>query len=108
MRYSHPVHHHRNHKKAVRQSSTIMRDYMDRFMYFAGIVAPAMTVPQIIKIWWEKDAAGVSTLSWLGYAVGSMLWFLYGLIHKEKPIIIANGVAAVLQIMVVIGTLWFS
>ena len=108
MRYSHPVHHHRNHKKAARQPSTIMRDYMDRFMYVAGMLAPLMTVPQAIKIWYLKDSQGVSVLTWSGYALGSVLWLLYGLVHREKPIIIANASAAVLQLAVVIGTLWFS
>lgn len=84
------------------------RRYIDRFMYVIGMGAPLMTVPQIIKIWYYQDAGGVSSLSWAGYAIGSFCWLIYGIVHNEKPLIFANGVAAALQIAVVVGTLQFS
>ena len=84
------------------------RQFFDKVMYVIGLFAPLMTVPQITKIWLSHDADGVSALSWAGYALGSTFWFVYGVLHKEKPIIICNGVAALLQFIVVIGTLTFS
>ncbi len=80
----------------------------DKVMYLVGLFAPLMTVPQIYKIWVYQDAGGVSALSWGGYMLGSIFWFVYGIIHKEKPLIICNGVAAFLQFLVVVGTLFFS
>lgn len=84
------------------------RQLFDRVMYVIGLFAPLMTVPQIVKIWAYQDADGVSWLSWGGYALGSTFWFVYGVLHKEKPIIICNGAAALLQFVVVIGTLLYS
>ncbi len=84
------------------------RHLFDQFMYLVGLFAPLMTVPQIVKIWYYQDADGVSWLSWGGYMVGSLFWFIYGIIHKEKPLIVCNGVAALLQFAVVIGTVLYS
>ncbi len=84
------------------------RKFFDKIMYIVGLFAPLMTMPQILKIWWYQDANGVSALSWAGYALGSTFWFIYGVLHKEKPLIICNGAAALLQFVVVLGTLLFS
>jgi uncharacterized protein with PQ loop repeat len=84
------------------------RIIFDKFMYLVGLFAPLMTVPQILKIWYYQDADGVSWLSWGGYMIGSLFWFIYGILHKEKPLIICNGVAALLQLFVVVGTVLFS
>lgn len=99
---------HNVHLMKHRSQAAERRELFDKVMYVIGLFAPLMTVPQITKIWYSHDADGVSALSWAGYAFGSTFWFVYGLLHKEKPIIICNGVAAFLQFMVVIGTLMFS
>jgi len=61
---------------------------MDKLIYFAGVLGPIMTIPQLSKIWVEKNASGVSALSWGAYGVGACFWIIYGFMHKEKPIII--------------------
>ena len=64
-----------------------------------------MTIPQVISVWVKGNIDGVSILTWLGYALGSGFWVIYGIIHKEKPLTIANFLLFVFDITIVIGVL---
>lgn len=64
---------------------------MDGAIYAAGVVSPMMTLPQIWQIWEAQSAEGVSLITWSSYLFFSVLWLFYGVIHKEKPIIISNA-----------------
>lgn len=81
---------------------------MDRLIYIVGIFGPIMTIPQLMKIWIEKNAVGVSPISWGSYLVIAMFWVIYGIIHEEKPIILTYTVWIVLDIFIVIGTLMYG
>ena len=43
-----------------------------------------MTIPQILAIWVNRQAAGVSLLSWGAYWISAFVWFWYG-IQKRDP-----------------------
>lgn len=76
---------------------------MDWLIYGVAILSPVMTMPQLIQIWVDKNVAGVSLLTWSSYTVFAGFWLLYGLIHKEKPIILANIMSGTLNIIIVVG-----
>lgn len=67
-----------------------------------------MTIPQLTKIWVEKNASGVSAVSWGAYLVTAIFWLLYGILHKEKPIIFTYSAWIVLEILIVIGTITYG
>jgi uncharacterized protein with PQ loop repeat len=48
-----------------------------------------MTVPQVLTIWIEGNAGGVSIMSWSAYLVSACLWFVYGLQKRDKTIYLA-------------------
>lgn len=50
-----------------------------------------MTLPQIWEIYSKQDAGSVSLISWLSYLTAASFWILYGIVHKEKIIIIINS-----------------
>ena len=64
--------------------------FVDRVIYPVSIFGPIMTLPQIMQIWVNKNASGVSSVSWAAYLVTAIFWLVYGVIHKEKPIILTN------------------
>jgi uncharacterized protein with PQ loop repeat len=94
--------HHIHKRKKHSQNETTFLDYA---VYFASIVSPLMTLPQLYLIWVNKTVAGVSIPSWSGYVFFNIIWIYYGVVHKNKPIIIANLLWALLQSLVVIGVL---
>jgi len=79
--------------------------FVDKAIYFVCIVGPIMTLPQIYKIWIEQNASGVSALSWSAYLITAIFWVLYGIAHKQKPLVIISSIWVVLEATIVTGTL---
>lgn len=76
---------------------------MDGLIYFVGIIVPLMTVPQVTNVWIGKNVQGISIIAWITYAAASLFWAIYGVMHKEKPIILTSSLLFVLDLAVVIG-----
>ena len=81
---------------------------IDKLIYFVAVLGPLMTLPQVLKIYIYQDAAGVSLLSWATYLFCAICWLLYGIAHKEMPIIVSNIIWIVLEIAIVIGILMYG
>ena len=82
--------------------------FMDRAIYIVGIFGPIMTLPQLTKIWVEKNASGVSLISWTAFLLYAIFWLIYGIMHREKPIIFAYILWVTLQAIVVIGIIIYG
>ena len=86
--------HHYHRRKRIHQGHEeyphpdAIKRVMDKMIYFVGVAGPIMTLPQLFKIWVEKNAAGISVISWITYLVLGIFWLSYGIMHKEKPIIV--------------------
>jgi uncharacterized protein with PQ loop repeat len=76
-------------------------------MYFVGIIAPIMTLPQLWEIWVNHQTAGVSMATWIAYAIVSGIWATYGVIHRDKPIIFTQTLLFILGLLVVVG-IWIG
>jgi MtN3 and saliva related transmembrane protein len=79
--------------------------FLDKFLMVIAIVGPLMTLPQIWKIYSSHDATGVSTLTWSLYFFLGIPWLIYGIVHKEKPIIVAHILWLMVNLFVAIGAL---
>lgn len=77
--------------------------FVDKAIYVAIIFGLVMTIPQVTRIWFEKNAAGVSVLSWSAYMLIAIFWLMYGFIHQEKPIIVTNILWILMDIFIVVG-----
>lgn len=82
--------------------------FMDKAIYVVGIAGPIMTLPQVMKIWVEKNATGVSLISWASYLIFAVFWLVYGIMHKEKPIILTFSGWLILELLIVAGILVYG
>lgn len=80
------------------------RHVINKGVYAIGIFGVIVIIPQIIKIWVDRDF-GVSLPTWIGFLIGASFWFCYGLVHKEKPIIFTNLAVMIADLMVISGLL---
>lgn len=71
-----------------------------------GLLAAACTtisyVPQVVKTFRTRQTKDISLMMYFILGVGLLLWFLYGLLLKDLPIIIANGITFVLAATVLV------
>jgi MtN3 and saliva related transmembrane protein len=77
-----------------------------------GILASVFTsvawLPQLIKIFREKKAHGISPFMLVSLLIGLSLWSLYGFLKADLIIIIANMFALLVNILVVLAGLWYK
>lgn len=62
----------------------------------AGIITTSALVPQALKIYKTRSAKDISLAMFIFLAIGVFLWFVYGILIKETPVILANLVSLLL------------
>ena len=71
-----------------------------------GIMAGTLTtisfIPQVIKIYKTKDAKDLSIATFCMFSCGVFLWLIYGIVTREWPIILANGVTLILVFAIIV------
>jgi uncharacterized protein with PQ loop repeat len=78
-----------------------------KIAYVAGLAASVATIPQIIKVWVEKDSSGVSLMTWSSYIVISAILAMYGKIHKERVMVVMYVSLVIVQALIVVGVIIF-
>ncbi len=89
-------------------SNNKLKTSYDKIIYIAVIAGPLVNLPQLFKIWLYKSAAGVSVISWFSFSIISLLWFIYGILHKDKPILIMNLGLIIVQVFIAVGALIYG
>jgi len=76
------------------------------YITIIGLIAAAFTTvalfPQLIKVWKTKSTKDISTGMFLLYCSGVFLWFIYGLYIADIPIILANSIAFIQALIILI------
>jgi len=89
---------------------TLLKPHHDQpltaLMWGLSIFTMVMTVPQILTIWRDQHAAGVSALSWGAYLAAAFVWLWYGL--RDTNIYLPCVGWIVLDGAVVIGALIYG
>lgn len=80
---------------------------IDYLVYFAIVIGPILTMPQIYSIWFEKQK-GVSVISWIAYFIASVIWLLYAIKQKDKLLIIVQTIWVFLDAFIILGLLLIS
>ncbi|MBO9560207.1 MAG: SemiSWEET transporter [Caulobacter sp.] len=71
----------------------------------AALLSITSFVPQIVKIWREKDAESVSLRTYLVTVTGFSCWIAYGVLIKAWPVI-ASNIASLLMSGAVLVLKW--
>lgn len=65
----------------------------------AGICTTVAVVPQLVRTWKTKEVEDVSLGMFLVLIFGVTLWTVYGILKKDWPIIITNGISVILNLL---------
>lgn len=100
-------HYHLRKRKVIPTTGNSAVKIMDKLIYVIAILGPVMTLPQVYKIWIDRQTVGVSLASWGTYFVLNIFWITYGIIHKSKLLVftyflwfIVNGLVALGVILI--------
>jgi uncharacterized protein with PQ loop repeat len=81
---------------------------LDRLIFVVGTLGPISASAQVYKIWIEKTAEGVSIITWLANFLFSIVWVIYGIIHKEKSIIFTYALWMLINGLIALGAFIYS
>lgn len=66
----------------------------------AGLLTTGSFLPQVYQTLKTRDVSGISLLMYLAFTTGVLLWLMYGLLHGQIAVILANGVTFVLAAII--------
>jgi len=78
------------------------------FGYFAAILTTTAFLPQLIKTLKTKKADDVSLLTLLMFIIGVGSWIVYGYKISSIPILLANLVTFLLNLLILIFKIYYS
>jgi uncharacterized protein with PQ loop repeat len=81
---------------------------LDKVIYAVALISPLALLPQASQVFLKHDTAGLAISTWFMLGAINSLWVVYGIAHKDKPIIIANFLLATLDFAIVFGILKYS
>jgi len=71
-------------------------DLTDAVGLLAGLLTTVALIPQALKIWRSKSADDISLRMFVAFSIGIALWLVYGILHRELPMILWNSVSLAL------------
>lgn len=81
---------------------------VDYLGFAAATCTTCAFIPQVVLVWRQRAATGISTGMYLLLSLGIVLWLCYGLLLGAWPIVIANGVTLLLAVSVLIMKWYFE
>ncbi|MDD4975510.1 MAG: SemiSWEET family transporter [Bacteriovorax sp.] len=85
----------------------LKRNY-DKLISVIAFVAPLANLPQLFKIFSEKDALGVSAISWVFFFIIAAIWLGYGILHKDRNIITMYSLLMVTEASIIVGIIFYG
>lgn len=97
--------HHIHQRKRIHLEQ--LKDYhvLDHLVYFAGPLIPIAILPQVHKVWVERQTEGTYLVTWVMLSFAATVMALYAIKHREWPLMLTYIPLVVLDLAVVIGLL---
>ena len=78
------------------------------FGYLAAILTTIAFLPQLIKTLKTKKAEDVSLITLIMFITGVGSWIIYGYKISSTPILIANIITFILNLLILISKIYYS
>jgi len=78
-----------------------VNEYIRLIGFAAGALTTGALIPQVIKSFKTKSTGDVSLLMFCSIASGTFLWFIYGLLMHDLPLIVWNIFTFALAVAVI-------
>lgn len=72
-------------------------DYIQIIGLSAAVLTTAANIPQTYRIIKTKSTKDISTVTYSMLLIGFMLWVAYGVLRKDYPVLIANGISVLVS-----------
>ena len=76
---------------------------LEKLVGLIAMVYPLTAIPQVAKIWYYKETAGVSLLSWSLFLAFTVPLLLYVIVKKDKRLTLMWSLWALTYVSIIIG-----
>ena len=66
----------------------------------AGLCTTCAFLPQVVRTWRTRSTLDISLGMYVIILTGTLLWLAYGIVRQDLPVVLANGVTAGLQCVI--------
>lgn len=80
----------------------------DIFVTIMGVVMSLGYFPQAYKIWKDKSSSNISIPAFIIFSVGTLTWFIYGIVLKDTTIILGFTLGVIGSWAVLFLTLYYK
>jgi len=94
------LHHWNRRRKQARQA-------LDWLIYPAAVASPLALVPQVWQLYATHDVSSLSLPTWATLGVINIIWIIYGLVHREGPVLLTNAALMILNFSIALGVLLY-
>jgi uncharacterized protein with PQ loop repeat len=84
------------------------RRLVDRLTLVAAVVEPLLLYPQAVGILVHRDARAVFLPTWCGVCLMTALWVWYAVVHRERTVLLYQGLFLLADLLVVLGALRYG
>lgn len=95
-------------KRVITKNPLITTKILDKIVLVIAFLAPLVEIPQLAEIYMNRAAQNVSIITWGLFVVFGIPWLLYGIVHKEKPIIILYSLWIIIDSLIVVGIVLYG
>ena len=92
----------------VKEKKSNIRRCYSIYMIFIGIFGQLVFFAQAYKIFTTQHATDVSIIGFTAGLVSVTSWLIYGIMLKDRPLIIANSVACLGALAALVGIIIYG
>ena len=85
-----------------------IRFFVEIVSFFAGLLCTISLVPQILKLWRERNPQAISLPMYLIVFTGVSLWFCVGVLLESYAMMFWNGLTMTFQMAVIAMKIRFN
>ncbi|MFA6259123.1 MAG: hypothetical protein WCX29_00760 [Candidatus Peribacteraceae bacterium] len=81
---------------------------LDQSVLLISVIAPFASLPQITQIYSLRSAADLSLATWVLFAIFHVPMLAYGIVHKEKVMMLYLGLALAMESTIITGIVLYG
>jgi MtN3 and saliva related transmembrane protein len=75
-------------------------DFINILGFVAAFLTTTAFLPQVLKVWRSRSTKDISLPMLVTFIAGVTLWLIYGVMVKAAPIVIANAITLILNLLI--------
>ncbi|HSW65670.1 MAG TPA: hypothetical protein VLI54_00840 [Bacillota bacterium] len=96
----------RHHNHPIRQP--LQRRFINKAIIAVAATQPLGTIPQIVTVFQHRDGSSLSISSWAIYILFDFMWLWYGVVEKQKAVIVSAVMFTLMEGAVLLGALLYG